>query len=138
MRDAEHGKEQRGQQNHAHRTPAIKGMEQAHNCVLIVKGARFHDGADQHFNQPAAHRVNHHADHHTYKWVRQHVRQKRQPSQTQCACDFRGNHAAAVSDRIHKAGAEQVNQQLREKKCGGDQRDLAKRDGVISVKLEKQ
>ena len=113
--DAEQGEKQSGQQDHTHRTPAIKGMQKAHHSFLVIKGASLHDRTAKYFDQTASHGIDDHADDDADKRVREYIGQKCQTDKTQRGKYFRCNDAFAVADAIYGFCAQNVNDQLSEK-----------------------
>ena len=53
----EKGKEQRGTQDDTHRPPAVEGVEQAHHSFLVRERAGLDDGAAEHLDETASHRI---------------------------------------------------------------------------------
>ena len=50
--------------------------------------------------------------------------------------NFRKHNASPIPDPIHKAGAQQVHNKLRQKKHCGDHRDLSQGNAVVLMKLQ--
>lgn len=138
MLHAENGKKQRGKRDHTDNAPAIERMQKTHDAVLVFKGTRFHDRADQHLDQTATHRIHDNADENTDKRIAEKGRQKRQSDKPDRRQDLRKHHAFPVADRIHEFGTEHINEDLQDVKDGGDQRDLPKGDVIFRVKPQKQ
>ena len=138
MPDSEQGKEQCGEQDDSHGAPAVEGVQQAHDRVLIFKGTGFHNGAYEHLNEAAADSIDYDTDHDADERIGKQVRDKSKPGQAGCGGDFRSNHAAPVTDPVHKPGTEQINQQLRDEKGHGDQGYFSQGDAVISMKFQEQ
>ena len=86
--NAEHGEKQRGQQDDADGSPAVEGVQQAHDRILVVKGAGLHDGAGQHLDQAAADGIEDDADHDADKRVGEAFRQEGQARQPEAGGDL--------------------------------------------------
>ena len=113
-------------------------MQEAHNRVLVFKGAGFHNGAGQDFDQPAADGINDDADHDADERIREQIRKEGQARQAEAGSDLGKDHAAPVADGIHETGAENVHQQLRQKKSRRDQCNLPQGDGIIRMEFQEQ
>ena len=99
-------------------------MQQAHDRLLVVKGAGFHNGTAQHLNQAAAHRVNNDAEQDACKGVGNPLRKKGKTDEPQGGKQFRSHDALSVADPVHKLCAKYIYNQLCQEKGRGDQRDL--------------
>ena len=103
--DAENREKERGQQDDAHRAPAVERVQQAHGGLFVLEGARLHDGTAQHLDQAAADGINDGAQEDAGKRVGQELRQKGEARQPGGGAHLRGHGASAVSDTVRKAGA---------------------------------
>ena len=113
-------------------------MKQTHDCIFMLEGAGFHDRTGKDFNQSAADCIDDHADQNPDKGITEQIRNDGQARQSQAAGNFRNHNAAPIADGIDKLRAEHINQQLRQEKRGGDQRDLSQGYSVIRMEPEKQ
>lgn len=113
-------------------------MEQAHHAVLVLEGAGFHDGADQHFDEAAAHGIQHHRNEDAHKRQGQQVGQNGHQGQPRRRQDLGDHHTGAVADLISKPGGRQVNEQLRQVEHQRDQGDFFQRDAVGALEGEKE
>ena len=113
-------------------------MQQAHPARLVVQGAGFHNGADQHFDEAAAHGVDHHRRQDAPKGIGQAVGQHGQQRQPRGRRAVGQHHGGAVAQAVHKAGRRQVHQKLGEEKHRGDQSDAFQRDAVVSGEGQEQ
>ena len=55
--DAEQGEKQGGHEHDGDASPAIGGMQKAHDALFVLCGAGFDDGGDDDFEQPRARRI---------------------------------------------------------------------------------
>ena len=60
--DTEDGEKRSGKQDDTYRSPAVKGVQQAHDALLMFERAGFDDRAYQHFDQSASHSIDNDAD----------------------------------------------------------------------------
>ena len=128
--------EERGKKRHAHDAPAVEGMQKAHGRLLLFRGAGFHDGGDQHFDEPAADGVEHHAGENPgigpWKDIGKHGKTGKAGAGEQvCRAD-----AFPVADAVHKKCGEKIDAQLNGKVQCGNQRDLG--EGKVKHRLEMQ
>ena len=136
--DAEHREEEGGQHHHPHASPAVEGVEQAHDGLLVLEGAGLHNGAAQHLNEAAADGVEKDTEQYSREGVGENLRQQRQPQKPCRGADLRGHDAPAVADAVHEPGAQEVHNQLGQEKRGGNQGDAPQGDGIIAVEFQKQ
>ena len=99
-------------------------MQHTHRLLLVIRGARFHDRTDKHFQKSASDRICHDRDQDPGKRDRQQFRQKCEHDQTRRRKNMRRDHARTVSDPVHKADREQIDQQLYAEVKSHQQRDL--------------
>ena len=67
--------------------------------------------------------------------IRKQIGNHSQTRQPQSARDLGSHDTAAVADHVHKAGTEEINQQLRQEKRRGDQGDLPQRNMVVRMEF---
>jgi len=135
---AECGEEEGRTQNHTHRAPAIEGMEQAHGACLVLKGAGFHDGAQQNLFQAAADGIQHNAEQNADKGHGEQLRHNGHQRQTCRRHDLGGHNACPVAEFVGELGSDQIRQQLGQVEYQGDQRDLIQGDGIGVFEGQKQ
>ena len=113
-------------------------MQQAHDSILMLKGAGFHDRTGQDFDQAASDRINHDADHDADERIGEEIREESQAGETEAGSDLGGDHTAPVSDGVHEARTEHIDQQLGQEERRGDQRDLPQGDRIVRMELQEQ
>jgi len=119
--------------------PAVKGMEKAHGGFFVVGGTGLHDGADQHFDQSAAHGVNDDTGHQPHKRSGKKLRQKGQPHKPRPGADMGDDDGDAVPDPVDKGRGDQVDHKLQAKIKGHKKGDPGKGYPVRGLKgKEKQ
>ena len=99
-------------------------MQEAHDRLLTVKGAGFHNGTAQHLDQTTAHCVNNGAEQDACEGVGNPLRKKGQADEPQGGKQFRCYDALSVADPVHKLRAQHIHNELCQEKDRGDQRDL--------------
>ena len=110
--DAEAGKEQGRDQHHPHMPPAIKGVEKAHGLLLVIGGAGFQNGADQYFQQAAAHRINKNGGQDPEKRIREDFGKDGQQDDPGSSAAMGNINGSPVADPVYKCGGKQIHQQL--------------------------
>ena len=73
---AKQGEKRRRQQYHAHMSPAVKRMQQAHRLFLVFCGTRLQNRADEDFDQTAADGIDYDRQHDAGIGVRQQIREE--------------------------------------------------------------
>ncbi len=113
-------------------------MEQAHGLFLMFRRAGLQNGADEHFNQPAAYGIEGHRNEDPCKGIGQHFRQNGQQHQS-CGRHAVGNEdGGAVPNPIHKLGGQKINQQLNGEVDGNQHGDLRQGNLIGGLECDQQ
>lgn len=115
-------------------SPAVKGVQQAHGSFLVVGGAGLHNGADQHFDQTAAHGINDDAGHQPHKRGGEKFGQEGQPDQPCARADMSDDDGYTVTDFINKCRGYQVDHELQAKVKGHKEGDPGEGNSVGRLK----
>ena len=113
MLNTDEYEECRTEKNSCHNTPAIEGMEQAHNARFIFRGAGFDDGADENLEKSSADRIDHRGDEKSREAV-DHIGKKRHADESDCATDVRKQDGFPITYFLYESGSEQIRCELRD------------------------
>ena len=111
-------------------------MQQAHGPVLVLRGAGFHDGADEHFQQAAAHGIDDGGDEQAYIGIGHGVRQPGHQHKPKARKSMGQNRARAVADAVDKDHGSRIYAELQEEIEGHQQSNLLQGNIVSIVKGE--
>ena len=136
--DARRPKEERRQGDDGDLPPTVKGVQHAHRRLFVLARARLDGGADQHFDQPAAHGVDGGGDEQPRRRQGQKARQKGEHAQPRRREQVRRHHAGAVTELIDDLGRDEVDQQLHAEIDGDQGADDGQRQGKLFLKGQKQ
>jgi hypothetical protein len=118
--------------------PAIERVEQAHGLFLIVRRAAFHNRADQHLQQPAPNRIDHHRNQKPRISAGQNFRQHGKSQQTGRRKNMRKHDRGPVSDPVHKSRRQKIDQKLDSKVEGDQYGNPSERNPICTLKSQEQ
>ena len=129
---------QGGKQDDPHRAPAVKGVEQAHDRGLVLGGAGLYNGADEHLDEAAPNGVQTHRQHEPSVGVGEQAGEGAHADEPRRGEQVGRHHAGPVADLVHKAGGDQIHQQLQAEVPRHQQGDLLQADRKGLLEDHKQ